>query len=62
MSAAYADSLRLDAILGDAVYAGSGLLRSRILILGVIAFALQAFVGRIRPRPMPLVFASPLKN
>ncbi len=47
VSAIHVDSLKLDAVFGGAVYAGSHLFWSRILIFGVIAFALQAFVGRM---------------
>jgi len=44
MSAVHADSLKLDAVFGGSVYSG---LWSGILIVCVLAFALQAFVGRV---------------
>ena len=47
LSAIHVDSLKLDAVFGGAEYAGSHLFGSHILILGVVAFALQAFVGRM---------------
>ena len=47
LSAIHVDSLKLDAVFGGAVYAGSHLFWSPILILAVIVFALQAFVGRM---------------
>jgi formate hydrogenlyase subunit 4 len=47
MSALHADSLRLDTIFGGAVYPRSHSAWSGILILGVLAFALQAFIGRM---------------
>jgi formate hydrogenlyase subunit 4 len=47
MSAAQAYSLRLDAVFSGAVYAGAHGPWSSILMLGVLAFGLQAFVGRM---------------
>jgi formate hydrogenlyase subunit 4 len=47
MAATHAASLRLDAVFGGAVYPGDRSPWSGILILGVLAFALQAFVGRM---------------
>jgi len=47
MAATHAASLRLDAVFGGAGYPGTHTPWSGILILGVIAFALQAFVGRM---------------
>ncbi len=47
LSAIHVDSLRLDVVFGNALYAGSHVFWSRILILGVLAFALQAFIGRM---------------
>jgi formate hydrogenlyase subunit 4 len=47
MAATHAASLRLDAIFGGAVYPGAQSPWSGILIIGVLAFALQAFVGRM---------------
>lgn len=47
MSAVQAYSLRLDAVFSGAVYAGAHGPWSSILMLGVLAFGLQAFVGRM---------------
>ena len=47
ISAVHADSLVLDAVFGGAVYIAAGSPWSGILILGVILFGLQAFVGRV---------------
>jgi formate hydrogenlyase subunit 4 len=47
LSALHAGSLRLDSVFGGAVYLGGHGSWSGILLLGVLAFALQAFVGRM---------------
>jgi formate hydrogenlyase subunit 4 len=48
IQAAYrSGSLRLDAVFGGAVYAGAYGPWSGILLMGVMAFGLQAFVGRL---------------
>lgn len=48
IQAAYrAGSLRLDAVFGGAIYAGAYGPWSGILLMGVMLFALQAFVGRL---------------
>jgi formate hydrogenlyase subunit 4 len=47
MSAVHADSLRLSAVFGGAVYPSGHGPWSGLLILGVLAFALQAFIGRM---------------
>ena len=45
MAAVKAGSLRLDAVFGGAIYSHGGLV-SGLLLLGVMLFAFQAFVGR----------------
>lgn len=47
LSAAQAYSLRLDAVFSGAVYAGAHGPWPSLLMLGVLAFGLQAFVGRM---------------
>jgi formate hydrogenlyase subunit 4 len=47
MSAVRTDSLRLDSVFGGSVYLRSDGHWSGILILGVLAFGLQAFIGRV---------------